>query len=414
MFNQGGLSLEQAPPISVVFRFFITGSIFGVSLGLFLIGSYFGLFEISDYSKELIATHLLFLGVEASFMIGALFQMLPVLAGVVIKVPEKKSLIVNTLLIIGIISQALSFYSAKYYLFTAITLGGILLYVTLLMLKELVKVKSHSNSSLGMAFAIGGFGITIIIGIFMLLSLGVYLENIFDFSKIRTLHYSFGLIGWIFLLIASISFQVIEMFFVTPKYPPLISKYYIGAIFSLLILKLLLISYNYNSIIDKIIGALTILYGTTTLYLLYKRKRPTSDASVWFWRLAMGLLVLFGISIFFNNLELSYMLFVGFSISVIFAMVYKIVPFLVWFHLSSQGYMEAPMMHEVIRPKVAKIHFFLHTISIFILLANILYKPLEPVVYILTIISFGLLGWNIVGGSLKYKNIQKKFTPIEW
>ena len=30
MFSQGGLSLEQAPPISVVLRFFITGGIFGV------------------------------------------------------------------------------------------------------------------------------------------------------------------------------------------------------------------------------------------------------------------------------------------------------------------------------------------------------------------------------------------------
>jgi len=94
--------LEQAPPIAVVIRFFITGAIFGILLGVFLLVTSFGIFDISDYSRELIATHFLFLGVEASFMIGALFQMLPVLAGVVIRVPNRKSLIVNGLLILGV------------------------------------------------------------------------------------------------------------------------------------------------------------------------------------------------------------------------------------------------------------------------------------------------------------------------
>ncbi len=108
MFNQGGgLMLEQAPPIAVVIRFFITGAIFGILLGVFLLVTSFGIFDISDYSRELIATHFLFLGVEASFMIGALFQMLPVLAGVVIRVPNRKSLIVNGLLILGVFIQAI-------------------------------------------------------------------------------------------------------------------------------------------------------------------------------------------------------------------------------------------------------------------------------------------------------------------
>jgi len=30
MFNQNGLSLDQAPPISVVFRFFLSGALFGI------------------------------------------------------------------------------------------------------------------------------------------------------------------------------------------------------------------------------------------------------------------------------------------------------------------------------------------------------------------------------------------------
>jgi len=63
-------------------------------------------------------------------------------------------------------------------------------------------------------------------------------------------------------------------------------------------------------------GILSIGYAITTLYLLHKRKRPTSDASVWFWRLGMVLLIMFSLSLFLNELKLSYMLFVGFSLSI--------------------------------------------------------------------------------------------------
>lgn len=86
MFNQNGLSLEQAPPFSVVLRFFLSGAIFGVLAGIFIL--IFGI-DIYDASnpKALILTHTLTLGVMLSFMFGALFQMLPVIGGVKLDEP---------------------------------------------------------------------------------------------------------------------------------------------------------------------------------------------------------------------------------------------------------------------------------------------------------------------------------------
>ncbi len=262
-----------------------------------------------------------------------------------------------------------------------------------------------------MALALGAFGVTVIFGVFMLILINSYQTTLYDFSKLREFHFSFGMVGWILLLIIAISFQVIEMFFVTPKYSDLLYKYLIPILFTLLFIKLF-----FNFYIDEVIGVLLIIYSFYTIYLLSKRRRPTSDASVWFWRLSMGLLVLFGISMFFDNLEFSYMLFVGFSISVILAMVYKIVPFLVWFHLSSQGYMKAPMMHEVIKPKMAKIHFFLHSIFIIVLISNIFinFRLLDIVSYGLFTVSFIFLALNIIKGTLKYKETRENSTPIRW
>jgi MFS family permease len=426
MFNQGGLSLEQAPPISVVLKFFVTGAIFGTILGLFLLASSLDIILSTSYAFNLTLIHFLALGVMASFMLGAMFQMLPVLAGVVIKMPTKKAMVAHILLTIGILSQITGFYTSIpiIYLITAILLGGGLLHAVTLMLKELIKVKDHSSSSKGMIFALSSFFIVIIFGITMLLSLGGYIDS-FYFAQIREVHYSFGLYGWIYLLIVSISFQVIEMFYVTPKYPNIISKYLTPFIFILLIIKtILLFMIIDNSLIDIAISTLFIIYAGVTIHRLYKRRRPTSDATVWFWRFGLGLSILSFTLILLDNIfyldmdfnYISYIAFIGFGLSIVFAMVYKIVPFLVWFHLSNQGYMEAPMMHDVIHPKKAKIHFWIHFAVVFLWIINVvLYNDIVGLIAnILLTISFGWLLYHLIEAIKKYRYVQKNFEKIEW
>ena len=411
MFNQGGLSLEQAPPISVVLRFFITGGIFGVILSLFM------LFNIDD---SLIIVHLLGLGVMASFMLGAMFQMLPVIAGVVIKTPTKKALVVHILLSLGILLQISAFSTSSnpyLYLSSSIILGGGLLYASILMFKRLIEIKDHSSSSKGMLFAISSFIITIILGVVMLLTLGGYLDIPY-LLKLRDIHYSFAIFGWVTILIISISFQVIEMFFVTPKYPTIITEYLNLSLFSLLVIKSILIFSSIDShFIDIVISSLLIVYAVVTLHRLYRRRRPTADGSVWFWRFGMILLIISLSTFFIDDLrDITYISFIGFVLSIIFAMVYKIVPFLVWFHLSNKGYMEAPMMHDVIHPKRVKIHFFIHLTLFIILIINSFFNftTLNIISNIFLTISFSWILYHIFMATRKYYYIERNFTPIKW
>jgi hypothetical protein len=421
MFNQGGLSLEQAPPISVVLRFFVTASFFGLLLALFLMATSINLISLSQYSFELIVTHLLALGVMASFMLGAMFQMLPVIAGVVIKMPTKKAMVAHTLLSVGILFQMGAFTKNLpiLYLISAIILGGGLLHASTLMLKEVIKIKDHSSSSKGMLFALVSFTIAIILGVVMLLALGGYFD-ISIFSQLKEAHYSFALFGWITLLIISISFQVVEMFYVTPKYPNIITKYLVVSIFLLLVIKSISIFAGFNThIVDIILSLLFISYSAITIHRLYKRRRPTSDATVWFWRLGMGFLSIMALSTLldgFIDVKFTYIAFIGFALSIIFAMVYKIVPFLVWFHLSNQGYMEAPMMHDVIHPKKAKIHFYIHSIVFILWIINIFYSfyTIEVLANTLFIASFGWLLYNLIYAIRKYRYTQSSFEPIKW
>ena len=90
MFSQNGLSLEQAPPISVVFRFFFVGALFGIIAGISIFFYGMDIFDASS-TAAITFTHLLTLGVMLSFMFAALFQMLPVIAGVTLTSPIQKA-----------------------------------------------------------------------------------------------------------------------------------------------------------------------------------------------------------------------------------------------------------------------------------------------------------------------------------
>jgi len=409
MFNQGGLSLEQAPPISVVLRFFITASIFGIVAGVLLL--IFGKEVFDTSNKEaLIITHILALGVMASFMLGALFQMLPVIAGVVLKSPSKKAMFVHLTFTVGVIMIALAFYTSSSYLYliSALFLGASLLFTTAIMISNLFKLQTHSSSSKGMLFALSGFTIAIILGLYLLLALGGYHDGV-NFVEVKKAHYSFGLFGWVSLLIISISYQVIEMFYVTPKYPDIMRKYLVMILFGLLLLT--------PFIPPIMIALLLITYAIMTLLRLSKRKRPTSDGTVWFWRLGMGMLLV-SMAIMLADREvlksLNYLTFIFFALSIVFAMVYKIVPFLVWFHLSNQGYMSAPLMFDIVHPKEIKQHFYLHIATFILWVLSLTHESFIIPASLFVILSFSLLLYRLLKAVKMYRHTQKHTEKIQW
>ena len=106
-------------------------------------------------------------------------------------------------------------------------------------------------------------------------------------------------------------------------------------------------------------------------------------------------------------LSISYIAFASFALSVVFAMFYKIVPFLTWFHLNAQGYFTAPMMHEVIHPKTAKKHFWIHLAAIVTLLLSLFVEKLIFIAGILTVLSFGWIAYQIIHAHLLYRKTEE-------
>ena len=416
MFSQNGLSLDQAPPISVVFRFFFSGALFGMLAGLLILLFQTTIFDAQSI-EAVIVTHTLTLGVMLSFMFAALFQMLPVIAGVTLTSPVKKANAVQYPFILGVFSLLLAFNFSIPWLFivASFLLGGSLLYIALVMLKNLWKLPNHSSSSKGMLTALLSLTIVIVLALYLTGTLGGILEGSY-YMQVKTAHYSFGLFGWIALLIISISFQVIEMFYVTPSYPKLVSKYLPLTLLALLVISTITGLFNpIIWIVSNILLALLLIgYALLTLKRLTQRKRPLTDATVWFWRIGLGSLVLSMLTLVMTNFtdlswvkSFSYIFFVSFALSIVFAMFYKIVPFLTWFHLNSQGYFTAPMMHEVIHPKTAKKHLYIHLATLVTFVLSLFVSPFIFLAALLTILSFGWMAWQIVHAWKLYKHTQE-------
>jgi len=416
MFSQNGLSLDQAPPISVVFRFFFSGSLFGILSGLLIILFKTTIFDA--HSMEAITlTHTLTLGVMLSFMFAALFQMLPVIAGVTLQSPVQKANFVQYPFILGVITLLFAFYVSTPLLFglASLLLGGSILTIAVIMLKNVIALPHHSASSRGILATLISLLFVILLALYLTGSLAGIFSGTY-YTEVKVAHYSFGLFGWIALLIVSISFQVIEMFYVTPSYPKLVNSYLTLSLFTLLVITSIIGLFNPTIWIlsNLLLAVLLSGYALLTLKRLTQKKRPLIDATVWFWRMGLSSLILSMVLMAISQFKeiaalqtLSYIFFASFALSIVFAMFYKIVPFLTWFHLNSQGYFTAPMMHEVIHPKTAKKHLYIHLATIVTFVLSIFIPQLIILAGMLTMLSFGWMTYQIIHAHLLYKKTQE-------
>ncbi|OQX49856.1 MAG: hypothetical protein B5M46_03170 [Epsilonproteobacteria bacterium 4484_20] len=422
MFNQNGLSLDQAPPISVVFRFFFSGAIFGILAGTLILLFGTDIFDAHSI-QAVILTHTLTLGVMLSFMFAALFQMLPVIAGVKLTAPVQKANWLQYPFILGVIALLFAFKTAMPLLYglASLLLGGSIFYIVAVMLKNLFELVHHSASSKGMVIALLSLALVIILALYMTAALSGAINGTY-FVQMREGHYSFGLFGWIALLIISISFQVIEMFYVTPPYPRIVS-YHLPVILLGLLTPTFVAGLFVPSVwmvTDILLALLLSGYALLTLVRLTQKKRPLSDATIWFWRLGLVSLVFsmttLVITLFTANetlKSLSYIFFAFFALSIVFAMFYKIVPFLTWFHLNSQGYFTAPMMHEVIHPKTANKHLYIHLATLVTFLLSLVIAPLIFLAGLLTILSFAWMTYQIIHAWKLYNHTQETGEKFE-
>ncbi|KAB7889913.1 hypothetical protein [Poseidonibacter ostreae] len=413
MFNQG-LSLEQAPPINVPIKFFLSAPIFGVLLGLLFLFTPF--VEVSNqYSYAAIAAvHLFTLGILSMIIFGAMQQMMPVLAGSVIKRPLLFGNVVHTSLVLGTLGLCSSFF---FEIKMLLHLGVLFLSIAFLFffsitIKLLFKVEFLTSTVKAMRlFSVSGL-LTFFLGLFLGIShmSGNMGENYTVFLNSHILFASFGFAA---LLIIGVSFQVIPMFYVAQDFAKVVQNKMPLFIFFLLFLSFFFFFFKINFFILKVLFVfIFITYSYFGLKSLNNRKRPVFDITLWYWKLSLIMFILSMVLWLFDIFESSFILAVvfafGFLYSLLQGMVYKIIPFLSWFHLSSKGHFSIPTIREFIEEKNIKYHFFFHSASILFFVLSYFINSLIYLASILFIISNLMFFTNCLIGVKKYSKIAKK------
>ncbi len=232
-----GLSLEQAPPISVPLRFFITAPLFALAASVLALWQGPGLFY-SRWSPALLGiTHLLTLGYMGLVMLGASMQMLPVVAGTAMKQPARVASFIHALATGGIVllCGGLIFTAPLALKIALPVLGGTLLLFAVLVVVTLRRALPQNMTARAMRLAVLMLAATVLLGLILLSNhaFGWWLQQR---EMLVNLHLTWGLLGWVGILIVGVAYQVVPMFQLTPAYPARLTRWLAELVFILLLL----------------------------------------------------------------------------------------------------------------------------------------------------------------------------------
>ena len=412
-----GLSIDQAPPISALSRFFLTAPLFGILAG-FLIFFSDSATLMNRYSTDsIVITHAITIGFLAFIMLGAMTQMLPVLAGAKMPKVELVTKYSYMLLMIGSISMliGLSLSNTVFNIIAFIGLGSGFLMILTATAISLRSVVNFNATVKAIATSVVFAFFVVLMGLYLLYS---YIINDITSSHIivANIHSVWAIFGFAVILIIGVAFQVLPMFYVAPKFKQFCKRRVVWLISIGLVLWLFLSAfYEEYTLIAKFWIAIFIWAFATTVWLkLSRRRRPVSDVTVWYWRSASIFLTLGSfLWIFDEYFKHEYIVMVailiggGFILSIMIGMIYKIIPFLVWFHLNAKGYMSIPTMNEMINKNLGKLQFILFIFSLIGFIFAFYIPQLLQISAISFIISMIVLEYNIIAPMLIYRKILK-------
>ncbi len=425
--DRPGLSLHQAPPIVVPLRFMLTAPGFGVLTSIVLAAAGPEAW-ISRWNPAVLAsTHLLALGFLSMVMLGALLQLLPVVVGSPVGKSRQVSFWVHLMLTAGTLALGSGFLAERAWLFhTAMPLlaGAFGVYVVAVA-RAFLRAPAAGATLSAMRLAIAALCATVLLG-FTLALVHANDVELTGIRKITTLHLTWGLMGWIGLLVTGVAYQVVPMFQITPSYPPWLMRWLAPVVFALLV-AWSLVAYPWSAhatlawaatLLEILLASAVVLFGVATVWLQTKRRRRLPDITLWFWRVAM-LAVLCAAGLWLARhagwgfteesgypLLLGLLILVGFAQSVVNGMLYKIVPFLVWLHLQSPTETRGRLsnMKQVIPRSRMWPQFWLHCAGLALLVGAVWWPRWLLYWAVLTYAtSCLLLGANLIGAYVTYR-----------
>lgn len=417
------LSTEQAPHISVPLRFFSAAPFFLLLTALLLAMADGNPFLQQRNPALLAATHTLTLGFISMIMLGALQQMLPVAVGNTLPFPGLVAWLSHVALITGTLLFAAGFLQGSPVLLSAAwpVLGLSFAFFISAALYSQARSAARNASKTAIILAI--LALFAATGIGMLLLDGYSSGSSLNVKQFASAHIALALGGWVLLLIVGVSWQVVPMFQLTPQYPRWQSRGLAPVIFLLIAVQAALLVFDsplrwLEAAAYNLFWLLALAFGFTTLLLQQQRKRRIPDATLSFFRIGMvALLYVALLALAMQNSSLADALkihaglvfLLGFAMSLILGMLYKIVPFLVWFHLFRGGsFHTIPNMKEIIPERWIWRHLWLHLATLAAALPAPLSDFAAQLLILCLLLQSLLLGYTLFSAIATYRHTLQR------
>jgi hypothetical protein len=428
---QAILSLEEAPPISAPVRFFLTAPLFAMAAGALLLWSGPSLFASRWSPAALAFTHLMTVGFMLQVMLGALLQLLPVVAGANMARPRLVATLVHAAITLGALCLVAAFLGLEPRLFKAAVFlmgTGVLAFIAAAG-QALLGVPGSTPIVRGLRLALLGLCVAVGLGLWLAASLGWSQEV--ALVQWTNIHLGWGLAGWGTVLLASVGFVVVPMFQQTPNYPGWFERSFAYATLGTVLLWSIAEGAHWTlaaSILSVGVVLLVSSFALTTFWLQRQRKRPKLEPVQRLWQLAMlSTLAACGLWLLVRATPLlaqwagwpllfGALLLVGGFMSVMVGMLYKIVPFLVWLHLQErgQGRLKAPNMKKVLAEKPMERQVLAHFAALGLLLLAV-WQPLwfSYPAGLALMLANGWLLRNLLSAMAVYRDHLAKIEALE-
>ncbi|WP_210395360.1 hypothetical protein [Motiliproteus sediminis] len=335
-----GLSFDRIPPLATPLGYFLLAPLFGLLAALILVAQP-AMLEQRWLGASLAATHLLALGFGAQIMLGALYQVMPVVTGQPLSQHARLPRLIQLLLATGTLALATGFMTAAP---VAFSLAAIALPLALLLFvgcwgTALWRVHPLGESARVLRLAavglIGAGGLGLHQALYH-----AYPSLIGYAGELTDAHLLWASLGWVVMLVMGVSLQVIPMFHVTPALPRWIAQFAAPALLAMLFIATL---WPPSRAVALLLSALlTGAYAIAALNALAARKRKRIDYTVRLWQLALCHLLMTALALGASaaGIQLTSLagpvgvvFGIGFMLSVMLGMLQKIVPFLIYLHL---------------------------------------------------------------------------------
>lgn len=375
--QENGLSLDQAPPLRIPLLFFSVAPIALLAAGTLLLFRE-GSAHLSRMDPVSFAVaHCLALGFLGSVMMGALYQMTPVVAGK--RVPWIWiAYLVLPLFVGGVVFLVLGFLGVMNGGFTVAhhLMGYVFVLFVVPTGIALFRAPTRSDTVWGMRLAVLAFALALSAGIVLAIARtgrSLYFNDNW-FSWVYT-HLGLGLVAWIGGLLTSVSWQVVPMFYLSGECPGWARKsMLLGQAFTMVAPLLALFAGAGPGTIALLClpGAVSVflLHPWTTALMIRSRLRKRREASLSFWGfgLAAGPLVLLLGLLATTSADTRYPLLLGWTLlfgwagMIVHGMLTRIVPFLLWFHRFSSlvGKPGVPTLRDIYPERRGRVGLYLH------------------------------------------------------